>query len=215
MEPATHLIYLHGFRSSPASAKARRLAAWVAAERPDLQWLCPELPPSPRAAMDLVRAATADWPAATSAVVGSSLGGYYATLLAQERGWRGAVINPAVEPARDLAAAVGEQTGWHDPQRRFAFTSAHLAELRALGRPPIGHPERLLAVVAKGDELLDWREMTSRYAGCALRLVEGSDHGLSDFDDHLPALIDFLGLRRQSGPCMHSSTTPGSSTPAA
>ncbi|MDE2160111.1 MAG: esterase, partial [Burkholderiales bacterium] len=204
-----------GFRSSPASAKARRLAAWVAAERPDLHWLCPQLPPSPRAALDLVRAATAGWPGATGAVVGSSLGGWYATRLAQERGWRCAVINPAVEPARDLAAALGEQGCWHDPSSRFEFTRAHLDELRALGRPAVTHPARLLAVIAQGDELLDWREMTERYAGCKLRLVAGSDHGLSDFDDHLPALIDFLALRRQSGPCMHSSTTPGSSTPAA
>ncbi len=190
----THLLYLHGFRSSPQSFKAQRLQTWVAAHRPGVTWWCPQLPPSPRAAFDLIDQGTAAWPAATSAVVGSSLGGFYATALAHRRGWRCAVINPAVDPARDLAAYVGEQTAFHDPAQRFFFQPAYVDELRALAVPAPADAARTLAIVAQGDELLDWREMRARYAGASLRLVEGSDHALSDFDAHLPALLGFLGL---------------------
>ncbi|MCH7344330.1 esterase [Pelomonas sp. CA6] len=194
MTRTTHFLYLHGFRSSPASAKARRMAQWVGDQRPDLRFECPQLPPSPREAMSLVHRLTQDWPAATMAVMGSSLGGFYATHVAQQRGCRAALLNPAVDPARDLAAYIGEQRCWQNPEERFFFRPEFVDELRALQVGALAHPERLMAVIAKGDELLDWHEMSARYAGCRIKLLEGSDHGLSDFDDHLPDLIDFLQL---------------------
>lgn len=190
----THVLYLHGFRSSPASFKARRLQAWLAAHRPQQVWCCPQLPPSPRAAMALIEDVTADWPAPGMAVCGSSLGGFYATAVAERRGCPAVVMNPAVDPARDLAAHIGDQTAWHDPAQHFFFRPEYVDELRALTLPAISRPERYLAIVAKGDELLDWREMAARYAGARLHLIEGSDHALSDFDHHLPILLDFLHL---------------------
>ena len=190
----THLLYLHGFRSSPRSFKAQRLQAWLAAHRPGVRCWCPQLPPSPSEAMALVRRGTADWPAARSAVLGSSLGGFYATAVAEATGWPAVLLNPAVDPARDLAPCVGELTAFHDPSRRFVFRPGHVDELRALLPPAITRPERYFAVIAKGDELLDWREMAARYPGANLRLLEGSDHALSDFDAHLPHILRFLKL---------------------
>jgi predicted esterase YcpF (UPF0227 family) len=192
--PPTHLLYLHGFRSSPLSFKAQRLRDWLAARRPEVHWWCPQLPPSPRAAMALVQQGTAGWPDASSAVVGSSLGGFYASVVAEARGWLAVALNPAVDPARDLAAHIGEQSAFHTPEERFFFRPEYIAELRALTPPVLTRPERYFAVIAKGDELLDWREMAARHAGAQLRLIEGSDHALSDFDDHLPHLLKFLKL---------------------
>lgn len=191
----THLLYLHGFRSSPASAKASRMAAW-AATYPGLTFACPQLPPSPLQAMALVSELVAGWPAQGSAVVGSSLGGFYATSLAERaahRGWRVAVLNPAVNPARDLAHHIGTLTAWHDPTLQFDFTAQHVAELAALTPPQqLTHSSRYYALIAKGDELLDWREMLARYAGCDGEVLAGSDHGLTDFEDHLPGLVRHL-----------------------
>jgi len=190
----THLLYLHGFRSSPQSAKARLMAEFVARRHPSVQLWCPQLPPSPRAAMDLVSAGIADWPHATMAVVGSSLGGYYATWVAQQMGCPSVLLNPAVHPARDLERYIGEQSSWHDPAERFFFEPRFIDELRALdvgAQSPAG-PQ--LAVIAKGDELLDWREMVARYPQAQLRLLDGGDHALSDFAEHLPALAQFLQL---------------------
>lgn len=195
-KPTTHLLYLHGFRSSPQSAKARRVAAWVHEHRPDLHWWCPQLPPSPREALETVLAGVAGWPVDSMAVIGSSLGGFYATAVAERLGCPAVLLNPAVDPARDLEKYIGEQTAWHDPAERFYFRAEFVAELRAMTPAAITRPERYCAVIAKGDEVLDWREMAARYAGCRIKLLEGGDHALSDFDDHLPGIVAFLGLLR-------------------
>jgi predicted esterase YcpF (UPF0227 family) len=191
----THLLYLHGFRSSPRSAKARRMADWVAAHRPDLVWACPQLPPSPAAALVGLRALVAGWPAGTTGVIGSSLGGFYATILAESLACRAVLLNPAVDPARDLAAHIGRQTLYHAADQSFDFRAEYVDELRAMTPPRrLTRPQDVLAIIAKGDEVLDWREMTARYAHGPLKLVAGSDHGLTDFDSHLPDLLRHLGL---------------------
>ena len=191
----THLLYLHGFRSSPQSAKARWMADWVAANRPDLVWACPQLPPSPADAMEGLRLLVAGWPVATTGVIGSSLGGFYATIVAEALGCRAVLVNPAVDPARDLAAHIGRQTMYHSAGESFDFRAEYVDELRAMAPPdPLAHPQNILAIVAKGDEVLDWREMTARYALGPLKLVAGSDHGLSDFESHVPDLLRHLGL---------------------
>ena len=192
MKP-THLAYLHGFRSSPQSTKARKVAAWLGAHRPDVHWWCPQLPASPREAMALVFAEIDRWPREAIAVIGSSLGGFYATAVAERYGCRAVLLNPAVDPARDLAQHIGETTAWHDPDERLFFRAEYIDELRALAAAPT-RPERYLAIVAKGDEVLDWREMAARYAGARIELLEGGDHALSDFDAHLPGVMRFLEL---------------------
>jgi predicted esterase YcpF (UPF0227 family) len=192
--PVTHLLYLHGFRSSPQSTKARKFAAWVAANRPGLVWWCPQLPASPAEAMREVMAGISSWPGERMAVIGSSLGGFYATAVAERRGCRAVLLNPGVDPARDLADAIGATTAWHGGEP-FDFRPEYVDELRAIAPPPIlTDLDRYFAVIAKGDEVLSWREMSERYAGARLLLIEGSDHALSDFDDHFPAVLAFLGL---------------------
>lgn len=192
--PATHLLYLHGFRSSPRSTKAQRVRQRVETRHPQVTLWCPQLPPSPREAMALVMQGIADWPLERMAVVGSSLGGFYATWVAEQTGCRAALLNPAVQPARDLARHIGEQTAWHDPQERFFFRPEFVDELRALTFQAISRPERYYVLAAKGDELLDWREMTGRYPGAQIRLLKGSDHALSDFADYLDEVLAFLDL---------------------
>lgn len=171
------------------------MAAW-AATRPGLVFACPQLPASPREAMAQVAEVVAGWPADGVAVIGSSLGGFYATALAEQRDhhrWRVVVLNPAVNPARDLARHIGTLTAWHDASLQFSFTADHVAELNALTPPaPLTWPQRYFALIAKGDELLDWREMQARYPGSAGHVLNGGDHGLSDFEDHLPGVAAHL-----------------------
>ncbi len=192
--PLTHLLYLHGFRSSPQSAKAHTVARHMATRQPQVRWWCPQLPPSPRDAMALLMQGIADWPRESMAVVGSSLGGFYATWVAEQTGCRAVLLNPAVDPARDLEKYVGEQSSWHDPAQHFFFQPAFVQELRELQCTGLRQPGNYLAVIAKGDEVLDWREMHARYRGANIRLLEGGDHAISDFDAHLPTVLAFLGL---------------------
>jgi uncharacterized protein len=190
----SHILYLHGFRSSPKSTKAQQMAAWMHAHRPQVHWWCPQLPPSPREAMAMVAERIAGWPSDRMAVVGSSLGGFYATWVAERTGCQAALLNPAVDPARDLAGYIGEQRSWHDPNEHFYFRPGYVDELKALTLPALTSPERYFAVIAKGDELLDWHEMHARYAGVRVKLLDGSDHALSDFAQHLPDVVKFLQL---------------------
>lgn len=190
----THLLYLHGFRSSPDSAKAKKMAALVARRHPGVTWWCPQLPPSPAEAMALLTQGVAGWPRETMAVVGSSLGGFYATAVAERCGCKAVLLNPAVDPARDLQKYIGEQAAWHNPEERFFFEARFVDELRALHAGPLKNPANYLALIAKGDEVLDWREMAARYAGARQCVLEGGDHALSDFDAHLPLILDFLRL---------------------
>jgi predicted esterase YcpF (UPF0227 family) len=189
----THLLYLHGFRSSPQSTKALQVADWVTAHRPDLVWWCPQLPPSPGLAMEQVFAKLESWPSERTAVIGSSLGGFYACVVAERLGCRAVLLNPAVEPARDLANHIGEITAWHS-EERFHFRAEYVDELRAMAPASLTQPARYFAIIAEGDEVLDWREMTARCAGAHIKLLKGGDHALSDFSMHLPDVVDFLGL---------------------
>lgn len=190
----THLLYLHGFRSSPSSFKAVRVRQWLAEHAPNVHWWCPQLPPSPAAALALVQRGTAAWPCETSAVLGSSLGGLYATCVANTRGWACGLMNPAVFAARDLGRYVGVQRAHHDPSESFFFHERYADELRLIETRAAGlrHPQRCFALIAKGDGVLSWREMAARCAGAHIRLIDGSDHALSDFDVHLPHLMNFL-----------------------
>jgi uncharacterized protein len=191
---ATQLLYLHGFRSSPLSTKAQMVGGRVRAQHPDVTWWCPQLPPSPREAMELVARGIATWPRERMAVVGSSLGGFYATVVAGRLGCRCVVLNPAVHPSRDLAKYIGEHASWHDPAERFYFEPGYVDELRALETEAPVVPQNTFAVIAKGDEVLDWREMTARYPGARVRLLEGSDHALCDFDQQIDEVFAFLDL---------------------
>ena len=144
--------------------------------------------------MALVAQGIADWPRKSMAVIGSSLGGFYASWVAQHAGCPSVMLNPAVDPARDLARYIGEQTTWHDPSERFYFLPEYISELQALdmrGRPPSA-PE--LALIAQGDEVLDWREMAGRYPQAQQVVLDGGDHALGNYGDYLPLVDQFLRL---------------------
>ena len=127
--------------------------------------------------------------------MGSSLGGFYATWLANQRGCKAVLLNPAIHPARDLAKYIGDQTAWHAPAERFYFAPEFVDELRTLEVGPLPHPERAWALIAKGDEVLDWREMTARYPDSTQVVIEGGDHAISNFETYLPLVLAFLDLQ--------------------
>lgn len=202
--PTTHLLYLHGFRSSPLSMKAQIMAREVALHHPDVLWCCPQLPPSPAQAMALIRQLTQSWPRDTMAVVGSSLGGLYATVLAYERQCPLVLLNPAVDPQQHAARLVGEHLPWHGAGEPVLFEQKYVDELGFLrstvlnlelsflssncAQPPV------LLIAETGDEVLDWCEMVAAFPMATQRIVQGGDHAMSDFDDHLAAVMRFLDL---------------------
>ena len=186
------IIYLHGFNSSPGSIKARLLEARMAELDCLEQYACPPLPTSPREAIASVEVLLPDDPSGVT-FVGSSLGGYYATALAERHEARAVLVNPAVRPWRLLAAHLGEQRNLYTGAT-WELTAAHLAELESLAVEPITRPERYLLMVETGDEVLDWQDAAAFYAGTRQVVVEGGDHGFASFTDHLDAILRFAGL---------------------
>jgi uncharacterized protein len=184
------ILYLHGFRSSPRSRKAEQIRSALTTRGRAGDFVCPQLPVSPRAASNMALAAAALEDPARLALVGSSLGGYYATWVAEQLGCRAVLLNPAVHPARDLAPYLGRQPVFFSDQT-IELTADHLAELQGIDTPRITRPQRYFLVAATGDQVIDWTTMVAKYAGCRHRVIEGSDHALSDFDRYLDEVLEF------------------------
>ena len=184
------LLYLHGFRSSPRSFKARVVGARMAALGRADELICPHLPASPQAAMALVDVLSSRYPAGELAIVGSSLGGFYATWLAERIGCRAVLLNPAVDPFKDLDQHVGVTTDYHSGQP-FEFKPEYIAELRALKVERITRPERYFLIAATGDEVLDYRAMVAHYAGARQKVIDGSDHAISEFEQYVDEVLAF------------------------
>ncbi|GGB98561.1 YqiA/YcfP family alpha/beta fold hydrolase [Pseudoduganella buxea] len=188
------ILYLHGFRSSPRSMKGRLLAERMAALGRSGDYVAPQLPASPKLAMEQAMALVAQVLPDALCIVGSSLGGYYATWMAERLGCRAVLLNPAVTPLRDLERHVGVTTMYHSDEP-FEFKRGYIDELRAFAVPAITRPERYFLVAATGDEVLDYRDMVAHYAGARQHVIEGSDHGIAEFADYVDEVLAFGGVR--------------------
>jgi predicted esterase YcpF (UPF0227 family) len=188
------LVYLHGFNSSPRTVKGRKLAAAAAALADPPRVHVPALHHRPAIAMrdvcGWIDAHVTDLAALT--FIGSSLGGYYATWLAQRYETRAVLINPAVRPAASLGDRAGPQTNLHTGEA-YELTAAHFTEIEALRVERITRPERYFLLLRSGDDLLDWREAVVRYAGACQYVAGGGDHGWEDFGDEIPSVLRFAG----------------------
>lgn len=184
------ILYLHGFRSSPLSMKARLLGERMAELGRAADYLCPQLPASPKLAMELALSLVDGVPASELAIIGSSLGGYYATWMAERIGCRAVLLNPAIVPQLSLDQHVGVTTEFHS-DRPFEFKREYIEELRALAVPRITRPERYFLLAATGDEVLDYRDMVAHYAHARQHVIQGSDHGISEFAGYLDEVLAF------------------------
>jgi predicted esterase YcpF (UPF0227 family) len=185
-----NILYLHGFRSSPQSMKARVTGARALEMGLPGRFICPQLPASPKEAMALALALVDGIAPSELAIIGSSLGGYYATWLAEKLGCRAVLLNPAVRPLKDLDRHVGVTTAWHSDEP-FEFKRHYIDELAELTVPAISAPERYYLIAATGDEVLDYRDMVAHYAGARQTIIEGSDHAISAYADHVDAVLNF------------------------
>jgi predicted esterase YcpF (UPF0227 family) len=189
------ILYLHGFRSSPQSSKARFLGERMRALGLEKQYLCPQLPASPRAAITLSLALMRDYPASEVTLIGSSLGGYYANWLAEQTGCRAVLLNPAVKTPLELEQYVGVSTLFHSGEV-FEFKREYIDELKDLTIDGITAPERYFLIAATGDEVLDWRDMVAHYKAARQIVIQGSDHGLADFADYADQVLAFCGINQ-------------------
>ncbi len=185
------ILYLHGFCSSPASWKVRLLADVLSGRGLGKRFFCPTLSHVPQEAIAQAEATIGEQDGPLT-LVGSSLGGYYATWLAEKHDLRAVLINPAVVAPLSLDEFIGTQTNLYTGES-FEFTAEHIEQLRTLEVPRVT-PERYLLMVETGDEVLDYRQAVTRYAGCPQHVLEGGDHSFTRFPDLLPQLLEYCGL---------------------
>jgi predicted esterase YcpF (UPF0227 family) len=183
------IVYLHGFNSSPQSHKARVMGEFMATLGLASRYACPALPPL---ATEAIRAVERLGPDDSTCFVGSSLGGFYATYLAEMHAAKAVLLNPAIEPHVGLRAYLGEQKNLHTGEP-YELAEAHLREWERLLVPRIT-PSRYLLIVETGDEVLDYREAVKRYRGAEQVVIPGGDHSLRSFPQHLPRILAFAGL---------------------
>jgi predicted esterase YcpF (UPF0227 family) len=184
------IVYIHGFNSSSGSSKAQQLLAWLKSRGRENEFACPNLPHRPSQAVDLLEDMIARSPAPIR-LIGSSLGGFYATVLASHHAdIKAALINPAVHPQLLLRQAVGPNQNYYTNET-YDFTRAHLDELAALDLPSPLHPQNLLLLVETQDSILDYRDAVNFYKNCHQIVLQGGDHGFTRFVELLPFIDIF------------------------
>jgi uncharacterized protein len=187
------LIYIHGFNSSPQSTKARQLQARLASIGRGREFSCPALPHRPADAVHVLEEELRRAPPRDTTLVGSSLGGYYATWLAERHDLRAVLVNPAIAPHEGLEAYLGTQKNLYTGET-YELTREYLQEMRALLIERPTRLERYYLIVTTGDEVLDYREAIRKYAGARQLVIQGSDHGFADFEQHLDSVLEFVGI---------------------
>jgi uncharacterized protein len=184
------IVYLHGFISSPQSKKAVMLGDYVRNIAGDLRYEVPTLDHRPARALQQVEALVRGIAAQDLTLVGSSLGGFYATFAAERSGCRAALLNPAVHPQRHFARYLGPQRNMYTGES-FVLTPGHVAELAQMDVERITRPERYWLFVETGDEVLDYRDAVAFYAGALQSVERGGDHSLASFPEHVPDLVEW------------------------
>ncbi|NRA60752.1 MAG: esterase YqiA [Psychrobium sp.] len=185
------LIYLHGFNSSPQSIKAQQVAEFVKQHARDIELVMPQLQNSPMAAWQQIAQMADTYQGQTVGVVGSSLGGFFATLLANKLGVKAVLINPAVRPHRLIDLLLGEQYNSYTNEH-YIVTTAHEEELSLLDIKSLEQAADFWVLLQQADETLNYRDALAFYHGARITLEPLGDHSFEGFNRYLSALVEFL-----------------------
>lgn len=189
----TTTLYLHGFCSHPDSNKGRLLRK--AHEEAGIPFIAPALHVGPQKAAGIILNSVRGLNPEELVVIGSSLGGFYATWLTEQLGCRAVLLNPAVSPW----TVVGENLGKHE-LRDIGVTievfPSHVEELKRMRTLHLKYPNHYLTFLGNEDELLDWTEGLFFYRDTQVRIVEGADHRFSHFEDLIPEIMRFINRKK-------------------
>lgn len=186
------LYYLHGLHSSPGSAKARQLAAYIKNHALPVYFDAPVLGYDPAKNMEKLRALIESHNE-PPCLVGSSMGGFYATCLASAYGLKAALINPVVAPADKLTLWAGPMQNPNTGEY-YEFTERDRANLARYDAESVIRPDLFLVLLQTGDEVLDYREAERKYSECTLKIQVGGDHSFVNFDQTIPEILAFFGM---------------------
>lgn len=186
------VVYLHGFLSSPLSHKAQAVKQWLAQHRPDIRFHCPHLTPYPARTAAELKALMEFLHPEPVWLIGSSLGGYWATWLAEEYDRPAILVNPSVQPWQFMPDLLGVDLKAYHTDDSYRLAAAHIDQIKAVNVFPITRHANFWLMVQTGDETLDYRQAVEKYQGCKQLVEPGGDHSFVDFEQHLPGIIEFF-----------------------
>ncbi len=185
------LLYLHGFNSSPESHKAQLVTQYLREKNCLDLLICPQIPVVPLEARAFLEQLVEDTLQEHElSFVGSSLGGYYATYLAEKYSGTAVLINPSVKPYVTLSAYLGENNFYFEDEV-WAFNEEHIQQLRDMDVETIAHAERYLVLLQTGDETLDYREAELMYKDAQCIIEQDGDHAFTNLERHLARIMQF------------------------
>jgi predicted esterase YcpF (UPF0227 family) len=185
------LLYLHGFNSSPQSKKAIETEHWMQLNTPQIKFFCPQLSPYASETIDRLKPVIESHLPQPIYLIGSSMGGFFATRLGEQYNLPAVLINPAVNPGSGLHSWLGENENFTTGER-WIFEPKHIEEYVGLTPEKIEHKKNYKVLLQTGDEVLDYRLAERRYRGCHIEIEAGGDHSFVDYQRHLPANMEFL-----------------------
>ena len=185
------LLYLHGFNSSPQSKKALETEQWMQLNAPHIRFSCPQLSPYALKVMSMLRPMIEAYLPQPIYLIGSSMGGFFATCLAEQYNLPAVLINPAVNPGSGLHSWLGENSNYITGER-WVFKPQHITEYKDLNPQLIMRKKNYKILLQTGDEVLDYRHAQKRYQGCAIETEAGGNHSFVDYQRHLAANLEFL-----------------------
>lgn len=199
MNEAVFLIYIHGFISSPQSAKAQLILRAMEDLGRGAEYAVPQLPFDPVSAIEKLEATIEQAKVKVNSIriglIGSSLGGYYATWLANKYKLKAVLVNPSVRPYESLKNYLGEVENLYTGER-YTFESRHIEILKTFDVEKLARPEDFYLMVQTGDEVLDYRQAVEKYAFCRQEIQEGGSHGFDNFENMIPSVFQFLGINQ-------------------
>jgi len=185
------LLYIHGFLSSPLSFKAQQTQAWLAANHPEIDYHCSQLSPYPAETQQLLEQLVESLLPQPVYLMGSSLGGFWATWLAEKYNLRALLINPAVNPQNFMPKYVGMELKSYHSDDVYLLHEHHIDEIKSVDAQP-KHLDNYWLLVQTGDETLDYRHAVKKYAGCKQTIEQGGDHAFQGFERYLESGLAFL-----------------------
>lgn len=185
------LIYLHGFLSSPASVKAQATKSYWRQHYPDVEFVCPQLPCYPEHAKIMLDGFAQQYQNSQVGYIGSSLGGFLSTYMADNYGGKAVLINPAAKPHKVLADYLGEHEHPYT-QERFVLKPEHMQSLQNMYLPAPRDPSQFWVLLQTADETLDYREAEQKYQDARLTVEQGGDHAFQGYERFLPDIFRFL-----------------------
>ncbi len=189
------LLYIHGFNSSPQSDKGVVTAEYIAHHFPQLAFFQPQLPSTPKAAMKLLIELVEREQAKGEALnfIGSSLGGYFVSYLAETYGGKAVLVNPAVKPYELFDDFLGQQYNPYTDET-YLVLPEHKCEVAQFDTPTIVNPDRFFVLLQSGDEVLDYKQAVNKYHCCQLLVEAGGDHSFVGYEQQFDRICQFLNL---------------------